>query len=150
MEYIKDEKGVTITSYLSDEDEVMIPTMIDDLPVRKIEANTFSGKKMKYVYLPQQLEIIEHHAFSDCRNIQRVEFPQTLRSIGNYAFYNCWELRGLHLPSRLRSIGFGAFMNCEKLQELVQDKEEGREPFLWQRHLFSHLPTVFFYFLHPV
>ena len=127
MEYIKDEKGVTITSYLSDEDEVTIPSTIDDLPVRKIEANTFSDKKMKYVYLPDQLEVIEHHAFSNCRNIQRVEFPQTLRSVGNYAFYNCWELRSLHLPARLRSIGFGAFMNCEKLTELIQDKEEGRE-----------------------
>lgn len=127
MEYVKDEKGVSIVSYLFDDPEVVIPSEIDGIPVTRIAAEAFSGKKMKYIHLPRKLEVIEHHAFSECRNIQRLVFPQSLKSIGNYAFYNCWDLQTIHLPSRLRSIGFGAFMNCEKMTELIQDKEEGHE-----------------------
>ena len=127
LEYTKDEQGVTIVSCLMDEPEMVIPSQIDGLPVIRIASEAFSYKKMKYIRLPEQLEYIDHHAFSGCRNIRHIEFPASLKVIGNYAFYNCWELKEIHLPSRMQSIGFGAFMNCEKMTELVQDKEEGHE-----------------------
>lgn len=128
VKYVPDgERGVSITKYLRDENDVAVPEEIDGMPVKKIMPYAFADKNMKYLQLPRSLEIIDHHGFSGCRRIQKIVFPEKLEIIGNYAFYNCWDIREIHLPASLRSIGFGAFMNCEMLSELVQDKVEGQE-----------------------
>jgi hypothetical protein len=80
---------------------------------------------MKYIQFPDTLEVIDHHGFSECREIRQLDFPESLKTIGNYAFYNCWGLEGVHLTAYIRSIGYGAFKNCEKLSEIIQDKVEG-------------------------
>lgn len=125
MEYAPVPGGLTIVSYLQDEDEVVIPSKIDGQPVIKIEPRAFSGKSVKYISFPPTLRTIDHHGFSECRQLVRIEFPPQLEVIGNYCFYNCYGLQMIHLTPYIRSIGFGAFKNCENLTEIVQDKIEG-------------------------
>ena len=115
----------TIVKYEGDEMRVVIPASIDGFKVTKIEPYAFSEKSMKYIQFPDTLEVIDHHGFSECRELLNLDFPDSLKSIGNYAFYNCWALEQVHLTAHIRSIGFGAFKNCEKLSEIVQDKIEG-------------------------
>ena len=115
----------TIVKYKGDEMRVVIPASIDGFKVTKIEPYAFSEKSMKYIQFPDTLEVIDHHGFSECRELLNLDFPDSLKSIGNYAFYNCWALEQVHLTAHIRSIGFGAFKNCEKLSEIVQDKIEG-------------------------
>ena len=115
----------TIVKYEGDEMRVVIPSSIDGFKVTKIEPYAFSEKSMKYIQFPDTLEVIDHHGFSECRELLNLDFPDSLKSIGNYAFYNCWALEQVHLTAHIRSIGFGAFKNCEKLSEIVQDKIEG-------------------------
>lgn len=117
----------TVIRYEGDEARVVIPSSLDGYPVTKIEPYAFSEKSMKYIQFPETLEIIDHHGFSECRNIRQLDFPERLKSIGNYAFYNCWGLEEVHLTSNIRSIGYGAFKNCEKLKEIIQDKVEGHD-----------------------
>ncbi len=127
MDYAQEGKGITIAKYKGDAGEVRIPDTIEGLPVLKIEAYAFAEKKMKYIFFPDSLEVIDHHAFSDCRQLTRVLLPQKIRSVGNYAFYNCWEVEMVHLPASIKNIGFGAFKNCEKLTDVIQEKVEGRD-----------------------
>ena len=42
---------------------------------------------MKYIQFPDTLEVIDHHGFSECRELLNLDFPDSLKSIGNYAFY---------------------------------------------------------------
>ena len=127
MEYGPVPGGVTIISCNSDADEIAVPAEIDGQSVVKIEPRAFSFKNVKYISFPPTLRQIDHHAFAECRQLQRIEFPPKLESIGNYAFYNCYGLRMIHLTPYIKSIGFGAFKNCENLEEIVQDKIEGRD-----------------------
>lgn len=115
----------TIIKYEGDDARVVIPASIDGFKVTRIEPYAFSEKSMKYVQFPDTLEVIDHHGFSECRELLNLDFPDALKSIGNYAFYNCWGLEQVHLTAHIRSIGYGAFKNCEKLSEIVQDKIEG-------------------------
>ena len=117
----------TIVKYEGDESRVVIPPLLGGCPVTKVEPYAFSEKSMKYIQFPETMEIIDHHGFSECRQILRLEFPESLRTIGNYAFYNCWGLEQVHLTAGIRSIGYGAFKNCEKLSEIIQDKAEGQD-----------------------
>ena len=99
----------TIVKYEGDEMRVVIPASIDGFKVTKIEPYAFSEKSMKYIQFPDTLEVIDHHGFSECRELLNLDFPDSLKSIGNYAFYNCWALEQLHLSAHIRSFGFGAF-----------------------------------------
>lgn len=123
---IVNDKAV-ITKYEGDEARVVIPSSLGGCPVTRIEPYAFSEKTMKYIQFPETLEIIDHHGFSECRNIRQLDFPEHLKNIGNYAFYNCWGLEEVHLTPNIRSIGYGAFKNCEKLNEIIQDKVEGHD-----------------------
>lgn len=127
MTYAVVNDKVTIIRYEADEMRVRIPASIDGIPVTRIEPYAFSEKSMKYIQLPETLEVIDHHGFSECRQIRQLDFPEGLKTIGNYAFYNCWGLEEVHLTASIRSIGYGAFKNCEKLAEIVQDKVEGQD-----------------------
>ena len=122
--YIENDEAV-ITEYSGDDHQVIIPDLLGGYPVSRIEPYAFSSKQMKYITFPAGLKRIEHHGFSECRNVERLDFPDSLTWIGNYAFYNCWDLRCVHLTAYIRSIGYGAFKNCEKLSEIVQDKVDG-------------------------
>ena len=81
----------TIVKYEGDEMRVVIPASIDGFKVTKIESYAFSEKSMKYIQFPDTLEVIDHHGFSECRELLNLDFPDSLKSIGNYAFYNCWH-----------------------------------------------------------
>ena len=125
MQYGVVDGNATIIKYEGDDMRVVIPASIDGFKVTKIEPYAFSEKSMKYIQFPDTLEVIDHHGFSECRELLNLDFPDSLKSIGNYAFYNCWALEQVHLTAHIRSIGFGAFKNCEKLSEIIQDKIEG-------------------------
>lgn len=125
MAYYIEKGEAVITEYKGDDHRIVIPGRLGGCPVTKIEPYAFSSKQMKYIAFPQTLKRIEHHGFSECRNVERLDFPDSLTWIGNYAFYNCWDLAFVHLTPYIRSIGYGAFKNCEKLSEIVQDKVAG-------------------------
>lgn len=69
---------------------------------------------MVTINLPDNLESIEHYAFSGC-GLQTIDLPNNLKSIGGDAFLNC-DLESVNLPDSLISIGGGAFKNCHLLR----------------------------------
>ena len=73
---------------------------------------------MKYNQFPDTLEVIDHHGFSECRELLNLDFPDSLKSIGNYAFYNCWALEQVHLTAH---IPFYWFWRFQELREAFRD-----------------------------
>lgn len=121
----EDIRTVSIAKYTGTDVYLEIPEEIGGFRVTGILPRAFAGGQMRSVRFPESLEHIEHHAFTECRSLQKVDFPVHLRSVGNYAFYNCETLEYLHLTPHIKDMGFCAFCNCERLSRIVQDKVPG-------------------------
>ncbi|MBR1814513.1 MAG: hypothetical protein IJ773_11910 [Lachnospiraceae bacterium] len=65
--YWKEEgDGITIVSYLGEEQDVTVPAVLDGRPVKKIAARAFVSKHIRRLSLPLELETVEERAFSGC------------------------------------------------------------------------------------
>ncbi len=82
----------TITGYSGEDEDVVIPDLLDDYPVVGIGSNVFKNKS----------------------SIKTITLPSTLTSIGSYAFQNCTELEEITIPSGVTSISGSAFNNSVK------------------------------------
>ena len=69
--------------------------------------------------IPNSVTSIGIHAFSGCRNLQKITIPNSVTSIGNYAFYGCSSLQSITIPNSVTSIGDGAFSGCRNLQKIT-------------------------------
>lgn len=98
--------------------------------------------KVKEVYIPEGVQLIDTMAFSNCIylesitipdsvttigvmafdgcvNLTSVRLPDKLLFLGDSAFYNCVRLTSVHLPENLNVIGSGAFSGCEQLVDVT-------------------------------
>lgn len=83
---------IEITKYLGNSSKVIIPEIIDGLPVKRIGNN----------------------AFANCTSIKEIIIPNTIIqdiSIGEYAFYNCTRLESVEFPNGVKTIENNAFDN---------------------------------------
>lgn len=94
---------------------------------------------LKYIKLPNTLEIINRGTFSSCRKLEEITLPSNVHTIGEGAFLGC-PLKMIILPLKLtqigktafastslskvyispmvETIGDGAFSNCSKLEDI--------------------------------
>ena len=77
--------------------EVVIPDMIEGLPVTEVGPYCFARNKY----------------------LERVVLPDSVRSLSRMVFYHCTALKELEIGSGLAEIGSDAFMNCHKLHSLI-------------------------------
>ncbi len=70
------------------------------------------------VILPSSLTSVGPHAFSGCRNLERIEIPVSVRSIGESAFRGCSHLNNVTLPERLTQMGTSAFQSCSAITRM--------------------------------
>jgi len=83
----------------------------------------YSGEKPRgRIFLPKEIEVIEHNAFYDCSSLKTLDLSNcvNLTSIGEDAFNGCESLKELDLSkcTNLTSIGENAFRRCEKLESI--------------------------------
>ena len=69
--------------------------------------------------LPNGMQAIENHAFSNCAEVTSVVIPDSVTEIGESAFARCWGLTSITLPERLTKIGSSAFARCPKLTSIA-------------------------------
>lgn len=116
----KCEDYVSIYQYTGSKEKVVIPDFFEGLPVKKILAESFKGKKnIKEIVLPSQLEEIFLSAFEDCENLEKIHIPDTVVEISSGAFRNCKSLKSVTLPSTLQQISMGVFDGCEQLKKIA-------------------------------
>lgn len=122
---------------------LFIPSVHNGRAVSKIDANGFSNKNYKWVFMqeglttignaafsnhsnlsyisiPASVTGIGHNAFEGCTNIEDIYFKSNsaLTSIGNAAFYNCSNFITIDIPSGVASIGANAFQNCSSMSTI--------------------------------
>ena len=102
-----------------DAEEIIIPSVYNGLPVKKIGFGAFKGNdKLVSVIIPDTVQMIESAAFRDCRRLTKVVAGKQLRNIAEYAFAGCKSLKSITLPSTLHTFGIYSFDGCEEMTEL--------------------------------
>lgn len=102
-----------ITSYIADEEDVVVPRTVQGIEVKSIGYGAFAKKQMKSVIIPDSVEMIDDAAFSDCANLDYVRANGV--GVTGSSFMNCSNLQTIECDS-LKVIGQRAFQNCDSLK----------------------------------
>jgi len=121
---IIDGKSISIAKYTGNEEELMVPDDIQNLPVTSIDVNAFSERfTITNIMFPDSLKSIGNFAFSHCYKIAKIKFPDTLISIGDLAFWECISLKNIVIPNSVTNIGNRAFKNCLNLESVILPRQ---------------------------
>lgn len=117
---IIDDKEIVIDGYdARDQYEiVVIPPVIDGLPVVGI-INAFSQEyTIKEVIIPDSVKTIGESSFSGCTSLQKVTIGKGVETIEKEAFFDCESLTEINFPEGLITIGETAFGLCKSLSSI--------------------------------
>lgn len=98
-----------ITGYNGTEYNVVIPSKINGLEVKRIGYNAFSGKRLTSISIPDTVTSIESSAFSN-NKLTSIRIPESVETIESSAFSNNL-LTSVVLPNSVNTIGSYAFSN---------------------------------------
>ena len=108
--YEEKESEITITGYVGDKTEVVIPGEINGKKVTTIGDRAFGEcTSLTGVTIPEGVTGIGNRAFNDCTSLTSVTIPEGVTSIGDDAFSLCVNLTSISLPKSLTSIGSWGF-----------------------------------------
>ena len=97
--YKENESGITITDYVGDETELVIPGKINDKKVTGIDG-----------------------AFYRCSSLTSITIPASVKNIGAHAFQECSSLTSITIPAGVKSIEDFVFDGCDSLTSIIVDK----------------------------
>lgn len=139
FEYFENENGITISGYLGNGGDVVIPESINGKAVTEIGIRAFgSNKSIKSVKFPATLEKIGDRAFMVCVGIEKLELPSSIKEIGSAAFADCMELTEVNIPQGVETIGSDAFAFNDGLVNVVLP--EGVKN--WGDHIFQNCSSI--------
>lgn len=108
--------SVTIIGCENAKKNIVIPTMLDGKPVRKLGAGLFrDNATITAVVIPYGIRIIEEDVFFGCTKLERVDLPSSLTAIGDNAFAKCEILTELFVPSSVVELGADVFADSPRL-----------------------------------
>lgn len=114
--YSLTDSAATLTGYTGAGSAVVIPDVLENLPVTGIGDGVF-GKcaNMTSVRIPESVTNIGFAAFYGCSGLTTIALPEGVVSIGASAFEACWELTAITIPPHVTRIEDGTFGFCRKL-----------------------------------
>lgn len=104
LSYIIEEDSVFITGFEGSDALLVIPEVIDGVPVCGIGRKAFLGN----------------------RSLQHIILPETVEWIGDWAFCNCVQLRRIEFPCHPVRFGKGLFAKDAKLYEITLGSNQER------------------------
>ncbi len=111
-DYFFDKSTNTIEGYsFKGTKDVVIPSEIDGVVVKKIGENAFSSRELTSVVIPNTVEEIDIYAFS-INNIESINIPSSVKKIKDVAFLNN-GLKEVNFENGLEEIGGWVFENNE-------------------------------------
>ena len=113
---------VTITKYIGDDSEVVIPETIMGCPVTSFgygDKVFGRNEKITSVEFKPKMKEFPSYLCSELSNLEEVILSEGLESIGKGAFWHCGKLENINLPSTLKIVGDSAFEECGSLTSVV-------------------------------
>ena len=121
--YKENESGITITGYVGDETELVIPEKIDGKKVTGIEQGAFNEyRSLKSITIPEGVTCIESYTFENCTGLTSITIPKGVTSIELSAFAGCSGLTSIMISESVTSISPYAFYGCNSLTSIIIDK----------------------------
>ena len=118
--YTVENGKATITRYIGDGGDVVIPSELGGYSVISVGKSSFDRcNNIINIIIPYGVQYIEASAFVYCTKLLSINFPSSLISIGNSAFSNCYNLNNIFFSDNLTSIGDYAFSNCDQLINII-------------------------------
>jgi len=109
---------VAITGYTGAGGAVVIPTIIDNTPVKMIFGGFQDKTSITSITMPDAIRLIGDHAFSGCTGLTSINIPGNVTNIGDYAFSFCTSLTNVSIPSIVTEISPGTFFGCTGLTNI--------------------------------
>lgn len=85
----KTDKGVILTGYEGEDEEVILPDLVEGERVTGIDAYAFARCKMTMIWLPVHLKEVGRYAFYRCRQLKKMILSDSLPEIGGGALTGC-------------------------------------------------------------
>ncbi len=105
-----DDRDITITRFIGNETEIVIPSEIDGKSVTSIGYDAFEEcTGLTSITIPDSVTSIGYGAFRNCTGLTSITIPDSVTSIGEYAFYECTGLVSVTIGNSVTSIGDSAF-----------------------------------------
>ena len=110
--YIIENNVIKITGWKGSTVDVIIPAVIDGIPVRRIGRWAFQNSKINSAVISEGITIIEYMAFDSC-SITAVTLPGSIQEI-DYAAFSKTPISTIKVSGRLKSeaINIDAFPSC--------------------------------------
>ena len=103
--YNKDDEGnntsISLTKYVGNEKNIVIPTTINNLKVQYISENCFTEKEIKKVVITKNIIEVSKGAFKDCASFETVYLSDSVNRIWDDSFVNCPKLENLRMIGTL-------------------------------------------------
>lgn len=97
----------------------IIPTYINDIPVKVIDDYAFHETTIESITMPDTLEEIGEYAFAGCHRLKNISFPDSVKNIGDMVCSACHSLEFVKWSKAAERIPSFAFLNCENLREII-------------------------------
>ena len=147
LEFTLSNSGNTyyITGYTGIEEDVIIPSSYNNKPVNQI-INLSNNNTIVSVRLPDTIELIEAHAFSNCTNLVTIAIPDKVTGLYLHAFDGCSSLEYVVIPEGFTGFGGSVFANCDKLTQIYYkgSLEKWNELYFYDTKWLEQC-TVYFY-----
>jgi hypothetical protein len=105
-----------IVSYNGSFIDVNIPTEIEGHTIVEMGSNSFQGKELREVVIPNSVRTVGSSAFSN-NSLKTIKIPESITTIGSSAFRDN-NLETITIPQSVTTMGDSAFRN-NKLTEII-------------------------------
>lgn len=131
----------TITEYLGNETNVVVPYEIDGIKVlhigeqlfwhkdigdviipntvTSIGSYAFAGCTFRNFIIPNSITYIDAYAFYECGFLMSIIIPDSVTSVDSHAFDGCRDLRSITIPNSVTEVGVNIFDDCGSLSEII-------------------------------
>jgi hypothetical protein len=110
---------ITITDYIGPGGAVVIPSVLDGLPVTSIGPEAFGGRSPSSVTIPEGVTNLGYGAFISCVGLTNVTIPASMVNISDSAFSGCPGLTSIRIPGSVATLGDWAFSYCTGLTNIT-------------------------------
>ncbi len=112
-------EGYIITKYKGKDPHVIIPDIINGLPVIGIEYPGFSKcTSVESIVVSDNVQSVCRYAFSKCKNLKKIVLGRGISTIPMELFESSTALCEVVLPDTLQSIESCAFWHCDSMTAL--------------------------------
>ncbi len=115
--------SVDLVGYDGNEENVVIPSLIDGYPVSTLsgrkERGIFPETGVRSVVIPDTVTLVMNYTFYGCISLEQVILPDSVTLIGDFAFNNCSSLKFIDIPDSVIYIGNFAFNMCLSLMSVT-------------------------------